>query len=87
MKKKKNKLTTIILIILLAISVLGLYIPILFPPQENINYNLEENYKQTTKNSPELLNETTTLKENISITSTSFNATFNKSQNITQDKK
>lgn len=78
MKTKKNKLTTIILIALLTISVLGLYIPILFPPQNNTNYNLEENHKQTSKNFQESFDETTTLKENSLSTSSDLNTTSSK---------
>jgi flagellar basal body-associated protein FliL len=59
MKKKKGKIMTILLIIILAMSVLALYIPLLFPPSSNLNSieKIEENKNYVTQNDDKLLKE------------------------------
>lgn len=50
---------TILLIIILAMSVLALYIPLLFPPSSNLNSieKIEENKNYVTQNDDKLLKE------------------------------
>lgn len=69
---------TILLIIILAMSVLALYIPLLFPPSSNLNSieEIEENKNYVTQNDDKLLKEknsfittSSSLKDSLNTTS------------------